>query len=286
MSGEGCGKGFPAGGTTDIISHDVGLLPGTHRTVAPMGMVGKVIGGTAGFAVGGPIGALLGALAGHAVDKARDRLFAPTAPVDTVSDKTAASQAAFATAVVVLSAKTARADGPVNRREIDAFKKIFHFPYSGIEGAERLFRDAGRHADGFEHYAERIARMLSLRRPELEDLLDCLFRIAEADGPVNSAETAFLRRVSAVFTLPPVAFERVQSLHTVRRKADPYEVLGLSQDVSDDRLKRTYRRLIREHHPDGLVARGMSREAIVRATARMAAINDAYDCIQKERGLK
>jgi DnaJ like chaperone protein len=67
---------------------------------------------------------------------------------------------------------------------------------------------------------------------------------------------------------------------------DPYGVLGLSQSVSDDEVKRTYRKLIREHHPDALIARGVPKSFIEMATQKMAAINAAYDQIERERGLK
>jgi len=67
---------------------------------------------------------------------------------------------------------------------------------------------------------------------------------------------------------------------------DPYQVLGLSRKVSDDEIKKTYRTLIRENHPDTLIAQGMPQEFIDVANEKMAAINAAYDAVEKERGLK
>ena len=85
-----------------------------------MSIWGKVIGGVTGFAVGGPIGAIIGAVAGHHVlDKNKS-----------VAGKIGNEerQIAFTTAVIILSAKMAKADGHVTRDEVDAFKEVFHIP--------------------------------------------------------------------------------------------------------------------------------------------------------------
>ena len=90
-----------------------------------MSVWGKVIGGVAGFALGGPLGALIGAYAGHKMDRAREgeqTYFGS----DDVNQQT--RQVAFTMAVIVLSAKMAKADGVVTREEIEAFKHIFHIP--------------------------------------------------------------------------------------------------------------------------------------------------------------
>ena len=69
-------------------------------------------------------------------------------------------------------------------------------------------------------------------------------------------------------------------------EADPFEILGVSSSASNDEIKSAYRRLIRENHPDTLVAKGMPQEFIDIANQRMAAINAAYDTIEKKRGIK
>ena len=250
-----------------------------------MSIWGKVIGGVAGFALGGPLGALFGAVAGHAVDRMREQGAAsPEADpgVLTADDR----QTAFTIAVIVLSAKMAKADGHVTRDEVDAFKQAFHIPPEEMAGVSRLFDEARQDARGFEPYAEQVARMFAGEPAVLEELLGGLFHIARADGVFHPAEIDFLRNVAAIFGFSPHAFERIRAAHMGPDEADAYEVLGLSRNATDNEIKQTYRKLIRQYHPDSLMSQGLPQEFIDLATEKMATINAAYDHIEKERGLK
>ena len=120
----------------------------------------------------------------------------------------------------------------------------------------------------------------------LEELLDGLFLIAKADGVVHPAELEFLRNVAHIFGFEAATFERIFASQATHRDASPYEVLGLPRDASDDQIKTTYRNLAREHHPDLLMAQGMPEEFIDVANGKLAAINDAYASIRRERGMK
>jgi DnaJ like chaperone protein len=260
-----------------------------------MSVWGKVIGGVAGFALGGPLGAILGAVAGHAVDRMRgeneeehEELHGRTwTGVETgATDDVLARQIAFTTAVIVLSAKMAKADGVVTRAEVDAFKQIFHIPLGEVAGVGRLFDEARRDAAGYEPYAEQVARMFAADPSVLEQLLGGLFHIAKADGVVHPAELDFLSRVATIFGFGPHEFERMRAAHMLPKEADPYEVLGLTRKATDAEIKKTYRELIRQYHPDTLIAKGMPQEFVDVANQKMAAINAAYDSIEKERGLK
>ncbi len=260
-----------------------------------MSVWGKVIGGVAGFAMGGPLGALLGAVAGHAVDKMRKgheedhdevgRRSWTGVEID-ADDGVAARQIAFTTAVIVLSAKMAKADGVVSRAEIDAFKQVFRIPAGEIGGVGRLFDEARRDAAGYEPYAKQVARMFASEPSVLEELLGGLFHIAKADGVVHPAELDFLRRVATIFGFGPHEFERIRAAHMKPKEADPYEVLGLTPMATDAEVKKAYRGLIRQYHPDTLIAKGVPQEFIDVANQKMATINAAYDHIEKERGLK
>ena len=265
-----------------------------------MSVWGKVIGGVAGFAMGGPLAALLGAVAGHAVDRMREergkndedeqghRPGARTwTSVETDAEiDVAARQIAFTTAVIVLSAKMAKADGVVTREEVDAFKEIFRIPPDEVAGVGRLFDEARRDARGFEPYAEQVARMFARDRSVLEELLGGLFHIAKADGVVHPAELDYLRRVAIIFGFSANEFERIRAALMGPDEADPYAILGLTRKAPDAEVKSTYRKLIREYHPDTLVAKGLPQEFVDVANDKMAAINAAYDRIEKERGLK
>jgi DnaJ like chaperone protein len=242
-----------------------------------MSVWGKVIGGVAGFALGGPLGALLGAVAGHAVDRMRG---------GGPEDMGATKRAAFTVAVIALGAKMAKADGRVTRDEIDAFKAVFRIPPEEMENVGRIFDKARDDPGGFEPYAEQVARLFRDHPAVLEELLGGLFHIAKADGVVHPAELEFLRGVAAVFGFGPHEFERIRQSHMPPGEADPYEVLGVPHDAADEEVKRAYRRLIHENHPDKLTAEGMPEEFIAVANGKMATINAAFDRIRKQRGMR
>ena len=227
-----------------------------------MSIWGKVIGGVAGFALGGPLGALLGAAAGHAVD--RVRAGGAGAKADTV----AARQVAFTIAVIALAAKMAKADGRVSRAEVNAFKDVFRVPPDEMKGVGRLFDEARSDAAGFEPYAAQIAAMFAHEPAVLEDLLAGLFHIAKADGTVRASELEYLRGVARIFGLDAHAFERIRTLHVEPKGADPFDILGVSRGATDAEIKSAYRALIRENHPDTLIAKGLPQEFVDIANER------------------
>ena len=245
-----------------------------------MSIWGKVIGGVAGFAISGPLGAILGAVAGHhAFDKRKTDAAA-------LGGAAGARQVAFTTAVIVLSAKMAKADGQVTRDEVDAFKELFDIPTGEMKDIGRLFDEAKKDAGGFEPYAEQIAMMFASQPAVMEELLGGLFHIAKADGVVHPNELNFLRKTALIFGFTERQFERLKTIYIGTEESDPYQILGLARKASDNTVKKAYRKLIRENHPDMLIAQGMPQEFIDVANEKMAAINAAYDRIEKERGLK
>lgn len=246
-----------------------------------MGIWGKILGGAAGFAIGGPLGALVGAVAGHAFDRMRAE-----GDEDDADAPDLAKQTAFAIAVIVLSAKMAKADGTVTRDEVDAFKEVFHIPPDEIDNVGRLFNQARKDSHGFEPYARQVGRMFRNNPAVLEELLGGLFHIARADGVAHPNEVRFLEEVSNIFGFERTTFERIRAAHLGAEKADPYAVLGIPHDATDAEIRSTWRKLIREHHPDTLIAQGMPQDFIDVATEEMAAINAAYDTISKQRGMK
>jgi DnaJ like chaperone protein len=120
----------------------------------------------------------------------------------------------------------------------------------------------------------------------LEDILDGLFEIAKADGVLHPGEAAFLERVAEIFGFAPGEYRRIRASHFAPELTDPYVILGLSYAADEEELKQTYRRLVRENHPDSLMARGVPAEFIKLANDKLAAINNAYEKIQMERGLR
>jgi DnaJ like chaperone protein len=241
-----------------------------------MSIWGKIRGGVGGFAIGGPLGAIIGAVAGHAVDRMRE--------TQTPNDD-ATKTVAFTIGVVVLGAKMAKADGKVTPDEVAAFKQMFRVPPEEVANVARVFDQARKDSSGFEPYARQIAAMFKGNDAVLEELIYCLTFIARADGRLTPDETAYLHAVSRIFELDETAFERITAIRYEPNRADPYQVLGVSRTISNDALKTAYRKLVREHHPDRLIAQGMPSEFIELANRKLAAINVAYDAVAAQRGL-
>ena len=243
-----------------------------------MSIWGKIVGGAAGLAIGGPIGMLVGAVGGHFVDRYYDDR-------ETESDPERAKRSiGFTIAVIVLGAKMAKADGRVTDDEIRAFRRVFQVPPDEIKNVARVFNQARKDSRGFEPYARQVAGMFKEAPEVLEELLWCLAYIARADGEIHPGEHDFLRQVADIFGFDQATFERVTSITAEGDMADPYQVLGVSREASDEEIKKAHRRLVVENHPDKLIAKGMPEEFIEVANEKVAAINTAYDRIRKERG--
>ncbi|MBF9233603.1 TerB family tellurite resistance protein [Microvirga alba] len=235
---------------------------------------GKLGGAGIGLALGGPMGALLGGVAGHMLIDREGAIFGRP-PRDVV----------FTMGLVALAAKMAKADGVVVDREIKAFEQIIDVSPDDRERVQRLFELAMKTSDGFEAYARQIGEEFNDEPALLEDVLDGLFHIAKADGAVHDAEFAYLQNVATIFGFSEVEFERIAARH-VRRADDPYLVLKADRSFSDDELKKHYRKLVAEHHPDREIARGLPPEAVKIATERLAIINAAWERIAAERNIR
>ncbi|MEM9726395.1 MAG: molecular chaperone DjiA, partial [Pseudomonadota bacterium] len=178
----------------------------------------------------------------------------PTPPERTVG---------FTIAMVALGAKLSKADGLVTRDEVNAFKEVFFIPPDQERSAGRVFDLAREEVAGFEGYARQLRRMFDApeHRASLEDILDGLFHIAGADGVYDPSELAFLRAVADIFEIPDRCFERLRARHDPDAGGDPYKLLGVEQSDKLDDIKAAWRALVRETHPDRMMARGVPEEA-------------------------
>ena len=188
---------------------------------------------------------------------------------------------AFAIAVIALSAKMAKADGLVTRDEVTAFREVFQIADADEAGAAKVFNLARQDVAGFEEYATRIKRMFGDEAEALSDLMEGLFHIAMADGVYHPKEDKFLERVAEIFEMPTHQFRGIRSRFVVDAKPDPYNVLGVSPDADMEEIRSAWRRLVRETHPDRMVARGVPEEAIKLAEKRLVDINRAWEEISK-----
>lgn len=187
---------------------------------------------------------------------------------------------AFTIAVIALGAKMAKADGRVTRDEVAAFREVFHISTGDEKNAARIYNLARTDTLGFEEYAKKIASMFEANADTLHDLLEGLFHIAAADGLYHPGEDAFLREVATIFGLSDRDYYVIKSRFSVTHESDHFAVLGVSPTDDFDTIRQKWAKLVRDNHPDLMLARGVPEEAVNLATKRLAAINTAWEQIK------
>jgi DnaJ like chaperone protein len=242
-----------------------------------MSFIGRIIAGARELPFGGPLGALLTRAARHIPH------WQPHADAEG-ADHDPRRRIAFTIAMIALSAKMARADGVVTRDEVTAFGEVFEVPPGEEEHVRLVFDLARKSTAGFESYARQVGRLFGADTAVLENLLGGLFHIALADGRLFPAEDDYLREVARHFGFDAADYARIRVLHVgaePQADEDPYAILGVLPGASTGAIREAYHRLLRENHPDFVIAQGLPPECVALATARAARINAAYEQIAK-----
>ncbi len=188
----------------------------------------------------------------------------------------------FTIAAIALGAKMAAVDKRRYEHQVAAFHEVFQVPRKEQQHVRRLFDLASATTHGYEAYARRIADLLQGRTAVKEKLLDALFHIAWGDDRIVEPELQFLQRVADIFGFDRGAFDRIAAAHGVGQPS-PFSLLGVTPEADWKEVQAAYRRLMKEHHPDRLVAQGMPQELVRLAQERVAAFAAAYDSIRTAR---
>jgi DnaJ like chaperone protein len=181
----------------------------------------------------------------------------------------------FTIAMIALAAKLAKSDGRVKRSEITAFRDIFAFEPGQEEAVGRVFDLCRQDVAGYGDYARQVVRLFGRGAPVLEDIMDALFHIAVSDGGYHPEEDDYLEAVADIFELPPACMGRLKARY-VPEHWNPWSVLGIEPSAGADAVRAQYRQLVRQNHPDVLIANGLPEEMLELANRRLADINRAY----------
>ncbi len=242
-----------------------------------MSIWGRLLGGAAGFALGGPIGAILGVMAGSAFDRKKQSNF----NFSQISQEQ--KQQIFTISFIVLSAKLAKSDGQVTNDEIQAFKEKFNVPKSELSKVGKIFNEAKKDVYGYKQIADQVGLVFANNKILLEEMLNNLFFIAASDGQISLKEIELLRSISQSFSFNENTFQRIFQMNLKDDTSDPYRILDVKREDSDQEIRKKWIQLNKEHHPDNLIAKGMPKEFIEQSNKELAAINLAYDKIKEIR---
>ena len=237
-----------------------------------MSIWGSLLGGVIGFSFGGPFGALLGSFLGGKISRLSS------------SKKISGQQNAqevFALSLIILSAKLSKADGHVSKEELIAVKDKLQIPDSEIGQVAKIFNKAKDESTGYEPYAKQIAEIFRGNLNVLEEVINILFYIAEADGHVSSDEETMIANIAYIFGLSQKQYQSIKESRKTSDKLNPYIVLE-SQPTDDLKtIRKNYIKLSKEHHPDLLISKGVPVEVINESKNKMRSINAAWDQVQK-----
>lgn len=189
---------------------------------------------------------------------------------------------AFTNAFVALAAKMAAADGVAVTSEAEAFERFLEARPRDSVRIRRLYNLAKTDPAGFRTYAGRVNTLLQTEPDTKRQVFDCLMYIACADGILHPAEELFLREVAAIFGYSEARFRRIKAMF-VHDPESPYTILDVAPDASERVIRAQYKKLVQRNHPDRLIGQGAPPAVIKTATAKLAAINTAYDAIQNDR---
>lgn len=275
-----------------------------------MGWLGKIIGGTLGFFLGGPLGLIAGAVFGHMIDKSSEfeesndsqdyqrtqndgsnysqndysrRFFFNTGY--------GRSQMVFFVGAFSMLAKLASADGTVSenaKRKVSEFMvNDLHLASQSYYNAVNIFNNALEQSVTFESLADQFYSNFRNSPSILQLMIDIFYRVANADGVVSKNEERLIEYAARRFQIPQSVLDSIKLRYGVSSTpSKAYAVLGLTESATEAEIKKAYRKLILEFHPDTVAAKGMADEFKEYATKKFREIQEAYELICKERGIK
>jgi len=263
---------------------------------------GKALGGAFGFMMGGPLGALIGIAFGHNFDRGLGSIMSGEKFAPGQQERV---QAAFFTATFSVMGHIAKADGKVTKDEIRMAEAVMN--HMGLdadvrESAKRLFNEGKSDDFPLDDILDQFKQELRRRSNLLQMFLEIQLQAAYADGVLDVAEEQLLLHICHRLGVPESQFRRLEEMLKVgfgqagyqggvqpartRSIEDAYTILGVDSSATDAEVKKAYRRLMSQHHPDKLVARGLPEQMIRDATEKTQQIKDAYEQVKQSRGMR
>jgi DnaJ like chaperone protein len=255
---------------------------------------GTLLGGALGYMFGGPLGALLGVAVGRNFDHGVKQSYRQGAFDPGGQERV---QAAFFTATFSVMGHVAKSDGKVTHDEIAATETVMarmQLDAGQRKAAIRLFNQGKQAGFPLHDVLTQFLQECHRRRSLVQVFLEIQIATAMADGRLHDAERRLLYHIGEVLGFDRGSID--QLLHLAGHAgatpgqgvplAEAYAMLGVDRKAGDAEVTRAYRRLMNQHHPDKLIARGLPEEMIQIATEKTQQIKAAYEQIKSARGMK
>ncbi len=262
---------------------------------------GKLLGGAFGFMLGGPLGALLGAVLGHNLDKGLEGLQQSERLEPGARERV---QTAFFTATFSVMGHVAKADGRVSEDEISMARAVMDqmdLSHQLRQTAIRLFNQGKRADFPLDDVLDQFRRECHGRQTLIRLFVEIQLQAAYADGRFDPAEERLLLHICDRLGVSERLFRSLEQMMRAERHyagaggrapqrpagpslEDAYAILNVSPQSSDAEVKKAYRRLLSQHHPDKLVAKGLPEEMMKLAAQKTHEIRQAYEQIKEARG--
>lgn len=262
---------------------------------------GKIIAGLFGFMFMGPVGAVLGIMIGHMFDRGLSQTFSMTSVVHGPNGLGRDVNEAFFNCVFIVMGRLAKADGRISEDEIALAEQLMAQMQLSPDQRAKAIGLFKKGADPNFDFAQPLRDFMAVAPPTSgikETVLTLLIGLALVDSDYHRNEKAILMQVSEILGFSSAAFEQLFNMVYAQSQFDgkheagktpeqhldeAYEALGVSKQQSMPEIKRAYRKLMSEHHPDKLIAQGVPEEMIKLSTEKSQQIQAAYELIKKSK---
>jgi DnaJ like chaperone protein len=251
-----------------------------------MSWFGKLTFGAVGLLLGGPLGAIAGAALGHILIDRQGGLIKHeyyTERPEFVGTEQA--QASYFVSLFSILGKLSKVDGRVSRDEIAVVQDFINslpMDEAQKEFARRVFREAKDSPYAIEDFAAQLYRAVGRQPAVMMSFFSLLFHVAAADGTLHPAEEAALKSIQNIFRISDSRYEDIKAVY-IKNEDKYYKILNCTPACSNEEIKANYKKLVKDFHPDKIIAKGLPEEFVDFASERFREIQESYEKIRKER---
>ncbi len=252
-----------------------------------MAWFGKIVGGTVGLFMGGPLGAVAGAAMGAIYDSQNPDTVNRGQWREVEMNNVERAQLLFFAATFSMLGKLAKADGRVTPEEVEnvsQFMREIRLEGEQLRFAKEIFNQSKSMDVPFEALARQYYQVSNRDHSRARVMIDIMLRVAMADGEYHPEEERLIHTAARIFNIDKSEFERLKGQY-VKDNSRYYAILDCAETDSDEVIKRKYRQLVSEYHPDKIASKGLPEEFMELANKKLQEFNEAYSQIKKSRGM-